>query len=179
MNNIEDIIEKGSLKHYVERNVERHEDAEDILQDIYYCAFKSLSITNRPIEYLSAWLFRIAKNMLINRKRRMREIPFSTYVKDQQSANKIMEIVVGTEGDNPEMEYLRSCIWDELDFTLDILPKEQKEAFILTEYEGKSIQMAAEITGVSVNTLLSRKHYAVIKLRKHLQHLYDDLTTNF
>ena len=169
-NSLEELIAENQprLKAFIRKRVSTKEDAEDILQDVLYQLVKTIESTFNPIEQVTAWLYRVARNTIINKGKKMQEeeLPVSSYDKEDN---------VLSEFSTPEIEYMRSLVWQELETALAELPPEQREAFELLEMEGLSAKEVASTTGISVNTLLSRKHYAVIHLRKRLKGLYNDL----
>jgi RNA polymerase sigma factor (sigma-70 family) len=132
-----------------------------------------------PIEHVSAWLYRVAHNTIINAGIKKKEVEMPVFNDDEESEieRDFTEILFANEtsAPSPETEYLRSLVWVELEAALSELPPEQREIYELTEVEGIPVKEIAETTGVSVNTLLSRKHYAVLHLRKRLAGLYDDI----
>lgn len=180
--NIDQLIHeyRPQVKSFIRKRVSNKEDAEDILQDVFYQFIKTVENTVEPIEQVAAWLYRVARNTIINkgRKKQEEEFPVSGYDDDGNILKDFSEILFNDDNPTPETEYLRSLVWQELDVALSQLPPEQREAFELTEMEGIPVKEVAEIVGVTVNTLLSRKHYAVKFLRKRLQRLYDDILEN-
>jgi len=171
------------LKAFIRKRVSNQEDAEDILQDVFYQFVKTVENTLNPIEQVAAWLYRVARNTSINKekKKHEEEMPVSRYSDDDNEGGSVLsdfsEVLFGDNPENssPEMEYMRSLVWEELDIALSELPSEQREIFELTEMEGLSVKDISESTGIAVNTLLSRKHYAVKFLRKRLEGLYKDI----
>jgi len=166
------------LKSFVNKHVDNKMDAEDILQDVFYQLIKTVENTFSPIEHVSAWLYKVARNTIINRgkKKTEEELPF--YQNDETGEDNILKdfskVLFNNEtSPSPEMEYLKSLVWKELEIALSELPIEQREVFELTELDGIPVKEISQTTGVSVNTLLSRKHYAVLHLRKKLSELYD------
>ncbi|MDR1400676.1 MAG: sigma-70 family RNA polymerase sigma factor [Treponema sp.] len=152
------------------------EDAEDILQDVFY-QFAQANELARPIEQTAAWLYRAARNRIIDKSRKKQDEPLPM-VDDEKSGEYIFEeiadIIYGEDA-TPETEYLRSLILDEIKSALEELPEDQRVVFELTEIAGFSVKEVAEKTAVPVNTVLSRKHYAVKRLRKQLAELYSDV----
>ena len=178
--NVEQIItdHQSRLKSFIRKRVPNKEDAEDILQDVFYQLIKTVENTLNPIEQITAWLYRVTRNTIINKgkKKQESEFPSSLYDEDEGILKEFSELLFDdTIMVTPETEYLRSLVWQELETALSELPTEQREAFELMEIEGFSAKEIAESVGVSVNTLLSRKHYAVKHLRKRLEGLYGEI----
>lgn len=167
------------LKSFIRKRVRNKEDAEDILQDVFYQLIKTVDDSMNPIEQVSAWLYRVARNLIINKgiKKHEEELPaYRNNESDSDVLKDFSEILFDNEkSPSPETEYLRSLVWTELEKTLLELPPEQREIFELTELDGIPVKQISEITGMSVNTLLSRKHYAVKYLRKQLADLYNEI----
>lgn len=165
------------LKSFIRKRVSSKEDAEDILQDVFYQLIKTVDSTLNPIEQIASWLYRVARNTIINKgkKKQEEELPVSGYDEDGSILKEFSEVLFNDDNPTPETEYLRSLVWKELETALSELPIEQREAFELTEIEGLPVKEVAEIMDISVNTLLSRKHYAVKHLRKKLEGLYKDI----
>lgn len=171
--NITDIINTYSkrLMGFIRSKVVRESDAEDILQDVFYQMIKSI----KPIEDAGAWLFAVARNKITDQQRKHKPDLFSDiYDEEDEDGFDWKEILFDNSG-NPETEYLRSLFWEELNNSLNELPAEQREAFVLNELEGVPFKDIAEQTGETVNTLLSRKRYAVLHLRNKLRVLHDEL----
>jgi RNA polymerase sigma factor (sigma-70 family) len=169
------------LKSFIRNKVANREDAEDILQDVFYQLVKTVNTTMNPIEQASAWLYRVARNTIINHaaKKREEEMPVYVYRNDDgdmEMLEDFSEALFNNEtSPSPETEYMRSLVWTELENALAELPPEQREIYELTEMDGIPVKEIAQTTGVSVNTLLSRKHYAVLHLRKRLKELYYEI----
>ena len=165
--------ERGRLRNFIRRRVPDTNEAEDILQDVFYGLISSYSVTE-PIEQLTAWLFRAARNRIIDlyRKRKADTLPLEEL---EESLPVRLEQVLFDPSVDPDALYDRSVVWTELADALDDLPEEQREVFVMHELEGKSFKEIAEITSEPVSTLLSRKRYAILVLRDRLQDLYDDL----
>ncbi|MDR0750384.1 MAG: sigma-70 family RNA polymerase sigma factor [Tannerellaceae bacterium] len=165
------------LKSFIGRRVSNREDAEDILQDVFYQLIKAVENTADPIEQVTAWLYRVARNMIINRSHKRKEVEMPAYSFDEETdmLSGFSEILSGDDSPDPEAEYLRSLVWKELERALSELPPGQREAFELTELEGLPVKEVVRITGVSSGALLSRKHHAVKHLRKRLAELYREL----
>jgi len=155
--------ERSRLGRFIRRRVADPSDAEDILQDV----FAQLLDANRllmPIEHVTGWLFQVARNRIVDLFRK----PVT------ESAEHLDDLLPSPEA-GPDAQYLRSVVLAELERAIADLPEEQRAVFLAHEIEGRSFKEISVETGVSVNTLLSRKHYAVLFLRKRLQGLYDEL----
>jgi RNA polymerase sigma factor (sigma-70 family) len=181
-NNLNELIVEyqPQLKSFIRKRVANKEDAEDILQDVFYQLVKAADNVMNPIEHVSAWLYRVARNTIINKGIKKQEEEMPVYY-DEDSNHEMMkelsDILFRDESTSPspEREYLRSLVWAELETALSELPPDQREIFELTELDGIPVKEIAKTTGVPVNTLLSRKHYAVLHLRKRLAGLYEDI----
>jgi RNA polymerase sigma factor (sigma-70 family) len=167
------------LKSFIRKQVDNKEDAEDILQDVFYQLVKTVNIAISPVEHVASWLYRVARNTIINHgiKKREEEMPvYRSDESDEETQQDFSEVLFGDESSpSPETEYLRSLVWEELEKALAELPPEQREVYELTEWDGIPVKEIARTAGVPVNTLLSRKHYAVMHLRKRLKDLYEEL----
>src|SRR5258708_2738126 len=168
--------EQSRLRNFIRRRVSDSRDAEDILQDVFY----ELVEANRllmPIEHVTGWLFQVARNRITDLFRKKKPELFSdAAVEDEDGELLQIEDLLPSPDAGPEALYVRNVLLDELELALDELPDEQREVFIAHELEGRSFKEIAEETGVSVNTLLSRKRYAVLHLRERLQSIYDEFT---
>ncbi|HEX3743263.1 MAG TPA: RNA polymerase sigma factor [Bryobacteraceae bacterium] len=167
--------EGRALLRFIRRRVKDQADAEDILQDVLYELTEAYRLM-KPVEQAGAWLYRVARNRIIDRFRKKKPEPFADLAGvagDDESAR--FEDLLPSPDAGPEAVYVRGELLDELEAALDELPDEQREVFVAHEIEGLSFQELANRTGVSVNTLLSRKRYAVRHLRRRLQTIYDDL----
>ena len=164
--------ERKRLLDFIRKRVRNQSDAEDILQDVFYQLVTSYNVTE-PIEKLTAWLFTVARNKIIDwyRKRRPEALPAD---EADPSAPLNLEEILFDPRQNPDQVYARSLVWTELSEALDELPDEQREVFVMHELEGRSFKEIAELTAEPINTLLSRKRYAVLFLREKLQELYDE-----
>jgi len=165
---------RARLRNFIRRRVANEDDVEDILQEVFYELVEAYRLV-KPVEEVGAWLFRVARNRIIDRFRRTRnEVASPVRVADSEADDIEWEDLLPSMDPGPDAAYARSVLIEELDGALEELPMEQREVFIAHEIEGRSFKDMASETGVSVNTLLSRKHYAVVHLRQRLQALYSD-----
>jgi RNA polymerase sigma factor (sigma-70 family) len=171
--------EQSRLRHFIRRRVPDARDAEDILQDVFY----ELVEANRllmPIEHVTGWLFRVARNRITDLFRRKKPEPFGDGAvhgdKDEDSERLKWEDLLPSPDAGPEAQYARHVLVEELELAIAELPPEQREVFVAHELEGRSFKEMTAETGVSVNTLLSRKHYAMRHLRERLRSIYDEFT---
>ena len=177
---ISEVVERehSRLRNFIRRRVPDPRDAEDILQDVFY----ELVEANRllmPIEHVTGWLFRVARNRIIDLFRKKRPENFSDVAvahEDEEGELLRLEDLLPSVDASPEALYARSVLLDELELAVEELPEEQRQVFIAHELEGRSFKQMAAETGVKVNTLLSRKRYAVRHLRQRLQDIYDEFT---
>jgi len=166
--------EQGRLRNFIRRRVPDRLDAEDVLQDVFFELVEAYRLV-KPIEEVGAWLFRVARNRIIDRfRKRKPETSTATpaYVGDDGAGS--LEEMLPSPDAGPEAVYARGVLLEELEDAVDELPEEQRFVFVAHELEGRSFRELAAETGVSVNTLLSRKHYAVLHLRRRLQNIYDE-----
>ncbi len=174
--NVTDIFKKyqSQLKSFIAKRVTSKEDREDILQNVFYQLAK-INLEENPIQQISAWLYSVTRNQIIDRGRKHKEVEMP-YFKDEDDDSFVKEIseLLSDKDSSPETEYLKSLIWEELNSALSELPEEQRTVFELTELQGFSFKEISESSGVSVNTLISRKRYAVLYLRSKLYDLYRD-----
>ena len=178
------VAEEGSrLRNFIRRRVPDPADAEDILQDVFY----KLVEANRllmPIDHVTGWLFRVARNRITDLWRKRKPETFSDAGLEDEDGEllRIEDLLPSPMSDwaGPEALYVRSVLLDELELALDELPDDQpmsqREVFIAHELEGRTFKELAKESGVNVNTLLSRKRYAVLHLRERLQNIYDEFT---
>ena len=168
--------EQSRLRNFIRRRVPDPRDAEDILQDVF-CELVEANRLLMPIEHVTGWLFRVARNRITDLFRKKRPESFSeSAVMDEDSGLMELEDLLPSPDAGPEALYARGVLLDELEAAIDELPQEQRAVFVAHELEGRSFKEIAGETGVSVNTLLSRKHYAVLHLRERLQGIHDELT---
>jgi RNA polymerase sigma factor (sigma-70 family) len=166
--------ERSRLLGFIRRRVADPRDAEDIVQEVFY----ELVVANRllmPIEHVTAWLFRVARNRIIDlfRRKRPERLPGTTR-EDEDGERLDLTDLLPSPDDGPEALHARAVILGEIEAALEELPDEQREVFVAHELEGRSFKELAAATGTNLNTLLSRKHYAVLHLRERLQSLYDE-----
>jgi RNA polymerase sigma factor (sigma-70 family) len=169
--------EQSRLRNFIRRRVPDPRDAEDILQDVFY----ELVEANRllmPIEHVTGWLFRVARNRITDlfRKKRPESFSDTAVANDDDGELLQFEDLLPSPDAGPEALYARHVLFEELELAVDELPEEQRKVFVAHELEGRSFKQMAAETGVSVNTLLSRKRYAVLHLRQRLQSIYDEFT---
>jgi RNA polymerase sigma factor (sigma-70 family) len=169
--------EASRLRRFIRRRVPDARDAEDILQDV----FSELVEANRlvmPIEHVTAWLFRVARNRITDLFRRKRPDPWTAppHELDDEDRLELEDLLPSVQG-GPDVVYARRILLDELAQAIAELPEAQRAVFVAHEIDGRSFRELSVETGVSVNTLLSRKHYAVRHLRARLRTLYDEFMT--
>ena len=171
--------EQTRLRNFIRRRVPDLRDAEDILQDVFY----ELVEANRllmPIEHITGWLFRVAHNRIIDlfRKKKPESLSDAAISGDAEEDDERLRLedLLPSPDAGPDALYARNVLLDALELAVAELPEEQRAVFIAHELEGRSFREMAAETGVSVNTLLSRKRYAVLHLRERLQNVYDEYT---
>ena len=168
--------ERSRLRNFIRGRVPNPSDAEDIVQDVFY----KLVEANRllmPIEHVTGWLFRVARNRITDLFRKKKPDSFSdAAVEDEEGELLQIEDLLLSPEAGPEGLYIRHVLFDELELAMDELPEEQRAVFVGHELEGRSFKEMATEAGASVNTLLSRKRYAVLYLRERLQDIYDEFT---
>ncbi len=176
---ISDAVDRdySRLRTFIRRRVPDPRDAEDVLQDV----FAELVEANRllmPIDHVTSWLFRVARNRITDLFRRKTPVSFSDAAVAAETGELLrLEDLLPSPAAGPEAVFARSVLLDELEAALGELPAEQREVFLAHELEGRSFREMAAETGVSVNTLLSRKRYAVLHLRERLRRIYDEFTS--
>jgi len=171
--------ERSRLRNFIRRRVPDPSDVEDILQEVFY----ELVEANRllmPIDHVTGWLFRVARNRITDLFRKKKPESFSDGTPghlgdDEDDVLRIEDLLPSPEA-GPEALYARNVLLDELELALDELPDDQREVFVAHELEGRSFKELSAESGVNINTLLSRKRYAVLHLRERLQSIYDEFT---
>jgi RNA polymerase sigma factor (sigma-70 family) len=167
--------EQSRLGNFIRLRVPDRRDAEDILQDVFY----ELVEANRllmPIDHVTAWLFRVARNRITDLFRKKKPESFSEFAIADEDELLGLEDLLPSPDAGPEAIYARNVLLDQLELAINELPKEQREVFVAHELEGRSFREIAAETGVNMNTLLSRKRYAVLHLRARLQTIHDEFT---
>ena len=168
--------EKSRLRNFIRKRVADQGDAEDILQEVFYELVETYRLM-KPIEQVGAWLFRVARNRITDLFRKKRpELLMNEPAATEDGEALTLEELLPSPDAGPEAIYARTVLLDELEDALEELPAEQREVFLAHEIEGRSFKELAVETGLSVNTLLSRKHYAVLHLRERLRVVYDEFT---
>ena len=166
--------ERARLLNFIRRRVPDHADAEDILQEVFY----ELAEANRllmPIEHVTGWLFRVARNRITDLWRKKKPQRFAgAAIEDEHGEELRLEDLLPSPEAGPEAMYVRGLLLDEFALALEELPREQREVFVAHELEGRSFKELAAESGVNVNTLLARKRYAVLHLRERLQDIHDE-----
>jgi RNA polymerase sigma factor (sigma-70 family) len=168
--------ERSRLRNFIRRRVPDPGDAEDVLQDVFYALVEANRLLV-PIEHVTGWLFRVARNRITDLFRKKRPDNFSD-VANGENDDELMQLedLLPSPDAGPDAVYARAVLLDELEAALEELPEQQREVFVAHELEGRSFKEISAETGVSVNTLLSRKHYAVLHLRERLQGVYEEFT---
>ena len=167
---------QSRLKNFIRKRVSSKEDSEDILQEVFYQLAKADSMA-KPVEQVTAWLYRVARNTIINWGIKKREERIPLYVDDEEDEGVFKDYAefLFDRASTPETDHLRSLVWEELEAALRELPDEQREVFEQTELMGWPVKEVAWNLSIPTNTVLSRKHYAVLHLRKRLKDLYADI----
>lgn len=167
--------ERSRLRNFIRKRVPNEADAEDLLQEVFFEAVEAFRLME-PVQQWSAWMFRVARNRIIDLFRKKRRWTFgsdSVTVTSEEETLRLEDMLPSRDA-GPDAAYARTILLDELEEALNELPKEQREVFIAHEIEGYSFKEIESRTGASVNTLLSRKHYAVMHLRRRLASIYDE-----
>jgi RNA polymerase sigma factor (sigma-70 family) len=167
--------ERGRLRNFIRKRVGDAGDAEDILQDVFYELVEAYRLM-KPVEHVTAWMFTVARNRITDlfRARKPQVSAQEPVAFGEDGAELVLEDLLPSPDAGPEAAYARQVLLEELDAALEELPYEQREVFIAHEMEGRNFKELAAETGLSVNTLLSRKHYAVVHLRERLRAIYDE-----
>jgi RNA polymerase sigma factor (sigma-70 family) len=167
--------EQSRLRNFIRKRVNDRGEAEDILQDVFYELIEAYRLM-KPIEQVTAWLFKVARNRITDvfRRKKREEPRAEATAKTEDGQELHWEDLLPSPDAGPDSAYARGVLLEELDAALGELPEEQREVFIGHELMGYSFKELAEQTGVSVNTLLARKHYAVLHLRQRMQSIYDE-----
>jgi len=166
--------EQPRLRNFIRRRVADDNDVEDILQEVFYELVEAYRGTH-PVELASAWFYRVARNRIIDLFRKKKPESLNETISGEEGEDLHFEDLLPSLDAGPDAVYARTVLLERLDDALDELPDEQREVFIAHEIEGRSFKELAEETGLSINTLLSRKRYAVLYLRERLQDIYDEL----
>jgi RNA polymerase sigma factor (sigma-70 family) len=168
--------EESRLRRFIRRRVPDPRDAEDVLQDVFYRLVEANRLL-MPIDHVTGWLFRVARNRITDLFREKRPESFGAAAATGENDEGLgLEDLLPSSDAGPEALYERSVILEELALAIEELPEEQRAAFVAHELEGRSFKEMAAETGVSLNTLLARKRYAILRLRERLQSLYDAFT---
>ena len=165
--------EQGRLRNFIRKRVLDESDVEDILQEVFYELVQTYRMM-KPLQQAGAWLYRVARNRIIDRFRGRRQAAPAVSIEAGEDADWFPWEDLPSPDAGPEAAYARELLLEEIDAALDELPEEQREVFLAHEFEGRSFRELAAATGLSVNTLLSRKHYAVLYLRQRLRAIYDE-----
>jgi RNA polymerase sigma factor (sigma-70 family) len=167
-------LERVRLRNFIRKRVPDLSDAEDILQDVFYELIEAFRLM-KPIEHVGAWLYRVARNRITDQYRKRKTASLAdTAVSTQAGDEFSWEDLLPSAADGPEGLYTRTVLLEEMAAALNELPAEQRDIFMAHEVEGESFQEISDRTGTPVNTLLSRKRYAVRHLRRRLQAIYDE-----
>lgn len=173
--------ERKKLLQFIRTRVANEEDARDILQDVFYQLASNHTMVE-TIENMASWLYRVTRNRIIDwyRKRKTDSMDVMAAYSDEDEDGYFSGLATlpTSDDETPDALYERQMVWETMYQALSELPEEQREVFILHELENKSFNEIAEITGAPLNTLLSRKRYAVLHLRERLQGLYDNIVLN-
>jgi RNA polymerase sigma factor (sigma-70 family) len=166
--------EQGRLRTFIRTRVADIDDAEDVLQDVFCELIEAVRLM-KPIEHASAWLFRVARNRITDLYRKRKpSVSIDTPMVDAEQRALLFDDLLPSPDAGPDAAYARQALLDELDAALDELPEEPRDVFIAHELKGRSFKELAAETGLNVNTLLARKHYAVLRLRRRLQAIHDE-----
>jgi RNA polymerase sigma factor (sigma-70 family) len=170
------VREQARLRQFIRKRVIDVDDAEDIFQEVFYELVDTYRLM-KPVEQVGAWLFRVARNRIIDLFRSKRPALLgngAVFTTEDGQASQEWEELLPSPDAGPDAAYARSVLLEELDAALEELPQEQREVFVAHEIEGRSFKELSEATGLGMNTLLSRKRYAVLRLRRRLQAIYNE-----
>jgi RNA polymerase sigma factor (sigma-70 family) len=167
--------ERPRLRNFIRRRVPNEEDVDDLLQEVFSELVEAYRLLT-PIDFVTGWLYRVARNRITDLFRKKKPENFSDLaVADEEGGFLTIDDLLPSPDDGPEALYVRNALLDELEQALAELPREQRDVFVAHELEGRSFKEMSAETGVSVNTLLSRKRYAVLHLRHRLQNIHDEV----
>ena len=172
--------EQARLRQFIRKRVPDDGDAEDVFQEVFYELVDSYRLL-KPIEQVGAWLFRVARNRIVDLFRNKHSAVLGNdaqFAAEDREAQRWEDLLPSPDA-GPEAAYARSVLLEELDAALEELPEEQRDVFVAHEIEGRSFKELSEAMGISVNTLLSRKRYAVLQLRRRLQSIYDGFESDW
>jgi RNA polymerase sigma factor (sigma-70 family) len=164
--------DESRLRSFIRKQVTDTSEAEDILQDVFYELLEAYRLM-KPIEHVTAWLFRVARNRMVDLFRRKKPSSLNNPASAEDDSETLEDLLPSAD-DGPDATYARNLLLEAMDEALEELPEAQREVFIAHELMGRSFKDISAETGLSVNTLLSRKHYAVMHLRQRLQSIYED-----
>jgi RNA polymerase sigma factor (sigma-70 family) len=164
--------DRPRLRSFIRKHVADASEAEDILQDVFYELLEAYRLM-KPVQHVTAWLFRVARNRMIDLFRRSKPSSLNNPAFTEEEGDTLEDLLPSADA-GPEAAYARSLLLDAMDEALEELPAAQRDVFIAHELMGQSFKEISAETGLSVNTLLSRKHYAVVHLRQSLQAIYEN-----
>jgi RNA polymerase sigma factor (sigma-70 family) len=166
--------ERSRLRNFIRKRVPNKADVEDLLQDVF-CELVEAQRLLMPIDYVTGWLFRVARNRITDLFRKKRPLNFSELALEGEDGELLhIEDILPSPDAGPEALYLRTVLLNELDLALSALPEEQRNIFVAHELEGRNFKELSEESGLNINTLLARKRYAVIRLRQRLRRIHDE-----
>jgi RNA polymerase sigma factor (sigma-70 family) len=164
--------EQSRLRNFIRTRVPDPGDAEDLLQDVFFELVEAYRLM-KPVEHVGAWLFRVARNRITDLFRKKKPVTFTGAAGASELEESFEDLLPSPEA-GPDAAYARRVLLEELDAAVEELPEDQRAVFVAHEIEGRSFKNLAAETGVGINTLLSRKRYAVLHLRKRLKAIYDE-----
>jgi len=168
--------ERPRLRSFIRKRVPDESDVEDLLQEVFFELVEAYRLL-KPIDYVTGWLFRVARNRITDLFRKKKPETFADLAIENDKGELLrIEDMLPSNDDGPEALYMRTVLFDELQAALSELPAEQREVFVAHELEGRSFKELAAESGVNINTLLARKRYALRHLRERLQKVYDEFT---